>query len=103
MSATASLAPAKTHTAKITSKGQVTVPVEIRRLLGASPGDKLDFQLTPDGVKVVRQSEKNRFEQFRGIGNGIPELDGSIDEIVRYLREAKGFDAIDDLILGTER
>ena len=30
--------------ARITSKGQVTVPHEIRRALGVGPGDKLEFE-----------------------------------------------------------
>jgi AbrB family looped-hinge helix DNA binding protein len=93
----------KTRIATVTSKGQVTIPVEIRRLLGAKAGDKLAFEPTPEGIKVVRQGEENRFEQFRGIGNGIPELDGGIDEIVRYMREMRGHDEVDDLIFGTER
>jgi antitoxin PrlF len=95
--------PTKLAIAKITSKGQITIPVEIRRLLGAKAGDKLAFEPTPDGIKIVRQSEENVFEQFRGIGNGIPELDGGIDGIVRYFRELRGHDEIDDLIFGTDR
>jgi len=94
----------KKQTAKITSKGQITIPAEIRRLLGANPGDKLAFQPTPDGVKITLSLDENRFEQMRGIGTGIPELDnGNIDDIVRYLREARGYDEVDDLTLGTAR
>jgi antitoxin PrlF len=103
MSATAKLLPAKPAVAKITSKGQITIPVEIRRLLGAKTGDKLAFEPTPDGVKIVRQSEEDIFEKFRGVGNGIPELDGDIDGIVRYFREMRGHDEVDDLIFGTDR
>lgn len=88
--------------AKVTSKGQVTIPVEIRRLLGAKAGDKLIFQPTPDGVKIVRYIDKNVFEQFRGIGNGIPELDGDRDSMIRYMREMRGHDEFDDLTFGLE-
>jgi AbrB family looped-hinge helix DNA binding protein len=95
--------PAKTVTAKITSKGQITIPVEIRHLLGVQVGDNLVFEMTSDGVKISRQSDENVFEKYRGIGNGLPELDGGIDEIVRYMRESRGHDEIDDLILGTGR
>jgi AbrB family looped-hinge helix DNA binding protein len=35
--------------ARITSKGQITVPHEIRRALGVRPGDKLLFE--KDAVK----------------------------------------------------
>jgi antitoxin PrlF len=36
--------------ATITQRGQVTVPAEVRRLLGAKTGDKLAFQI--DGTEV---------------------------------------------------
>lgn len=101
--ATTEVVPAtKSHTAKITSKGQITIPVEIRRLLGAKTGDKLTFEPTADGIKIIRQANENRFEQFRGIGNGLPEEYHGREGIIRYFRELRGHDAIDDLILGTE-
>ena len=39
--------------AKVTSKGQVTIPVSIRRRLGIKDGDKLLFIEKPDGVVMV--------------------------------------------------
>ena len=103
MSASSTVLPVKTQIAKITSKGQVTIPVEIRRLLGVKPGDKLAFEPTPNGIRLVQQREESPFEKFRGIGNGIPELDGDIDSIVRYFRELRGHDEVDDLIFGINR
>ena len=38
----------------LTSKGQVTVPREIRERLGLSSGDKLTFTLLSDGTVIVR-------------------------------------------------
>ena len=40
----------------LTSKGQVTIPVEIRRALGLKPHDRVAFALT-DGVATVRPAE----------------------------------------------
>lgn len=43
-------------TATITSKGQLTLPVNIREALGLHTGDKLDFHVTEEGrleVEVV--------------------------------------------------
>ncbi|HEV7765151.1 MAG TPA: AbrB/MazE/SpoVT family DNA-binding domain-containing protein [Thermoanaerobaculia bacterium] len=40
-------------TATITSKGQITVPKEIRDHLGVAPGDRLSFQIGAAGVVVV--------------------------------------------------
>ena len=41
-------------TSSVTSKGQATIPVEVRRLLGIEPGDKIAFILEEDGVRVAR-------------------------------------------------
>ncbi len=44
--------------AKITSKGQVTIPVRIRQAMDLEPGDDLRFILEPDGlrVRVIKQA-----------------------------------------------
>ncbi|MDD2393781.1 MAG: AbrB/MazE/SpoVT family DNA-binding domain-containing protein [Eubacteriales bacterium] len=39
--------------AKISSNGQITVPVEIRRLLGLKSGDKILFFQNPKGEIVL--------------------------------------------------
>ena len=39
--------------AKVTSKGQITIPISIRRRLGINEGDKLLFINKPDGVMMV--------------------------------------------------
>jgi len=39
--------------AKVTSKGQITIPVSIRRRLSIKEGDKLLFIDSPDGVVMV--------------------------------------------------
>ena len=40
-------------TATLTSKGQITVPQSVRRVLGLHAGTKLDFVATGDGFKIV--------------------------------------------------
>ena len=39
--------------AKVTSKGQVTIPIAIRKRLGIKDGDKLLFVDRPEGVVMV--------------------------------------------------
>ena len=39
---------------RITSKGQVTIPVGIREKAGLLPGTEVDFELDGDGVRIVR-------------------------------------------------
>ena len=36
--------------AKITSKGQLTVPATVRRALGLAAGDRVTFELRPEGA-----------------------------------------------------
>ena len=43
-----------TDATTLTSKGQVTVPGEIRQRMGLKPGDKITFSLLSDGTLVVR-------------------------------------------------
>ena len=38
----------------ITSKGQVTIPVEVRKHLGVAPNDKIAFVLQPEGTVAVK-------------------------------------------------
>jgi AbrB family looped-hinge helix DNA binding protein len=90
--------PAPYFRAKVTSKGQITVPVEIRRTLGVKPGDNILFEQQEGGIRVVRDTSDNPFEKWRGIGNlGI----GSGREaVMAYMREVRGYDEYDDLLSG---
>lgn len=36
--------------AKITSKGQITIPIEIRRLLNVDTGDQISFNVNDHGI-----------------------------------------------------
>ncbi|MDB3935653.1 type II toxin-antitoxin system PrlF family antitoxin [Granulosicoccus sp.] len=44
--------------ASITSKGQITIPAEIRKKMNLGPQDKVVFTLLPNGTSVIRA--KNR-------------------------------------------
>lgn len=44
--------------AAITSKGQITIPAEIRKQMKLNPQDKVVFTLLPNGTTVMRA--KNR-------------------------------------------
>lgn len=82
--------PAKTisHEAKITSKGQVTIPVEIRRFLGVKEGDKVTFESKGGRVQVSAELKPDRFAKYAGIGN--PGLPTGRRAILRYIRELRG-------------
>ena len=58
----------------ITSKGQVTVPKQIRDALGIDPGTKVTFDINAQGEVVLkkaggkpaRKRKRDRFEAARG-------------------------------------
>lgn len=43
----------QTHTTRITSKGQVTIPAAIRHLLGVAPHDRVAFLVEAGEVKIA--------------------------------------------------
>jgi AbrB family looped-hinge helix DNA binding protein len=43
---------------KITSKGQVTIPIEIRERLGLLPNTEVEFQLQGNAARLVKVSAK---------------------------------------------
>ena len=51
-----------TTSATLTSKGQTTIPKEIRDSLGMKAGDRMTFTLMPDGTVVMRVKGKNVME-----------------------------------------
>ncbi len=55
--------------AKITSKGQITVPREVRRLLGVRAGDRLLFESDEKGIRIRPVHRQSAFAKYRGIGN----------------------------------
>jgi AbrB family looped-hinge helix DNA binding protein len=87
-------APVQFSLAKVTSKGQVTIPVDLRRSLGVKPGDKLRFEPQDGGFRVVREVEENVFEKWRGIG--IDGIAPGPEGVAAYMREIRGYDEFDD-------
>lgn len=75
--------------AKVTSKGQLTIPKEVRQALGLKEGDSVLFELEADGgarVRVVRRPVS--FADYAGIwreGEGL-----SIRGVNAYMRELRG-------------
>ena len=51
-----------TTAATLTSKGQTTIPKEIRDGLGMKPGVGISFTLMPDGTVIMRVKRKSVME-----------------------------------------
>jgi AbrB family looped-hinge helix DNA binding protein len=74
--------------ARVTSKGQLTVPREVRRALGIVAGDEVAFEIGPDGVIVRPARPASPLRAYEGrwrIGSGA-----TVDEIDTWLREIRG-------------
>ncbi len=75
---------------KITSKGQITIPLEVRKRLGVSEGDQVEFDTSqPETVIRPVRGTENPFEKWRGAIGGFP---GGKKEIIAWIREMRGRD-----------
>lgn len=69
--------------AKITSKGQITIPAGIREALGVGKGDTLVFETTADYVTVRRQPTLQEIvDRISAVSSPFPISDKSDDELV---------------------
>lgn len=54
------------YRAKITSKGQVTIPAELREKLGLRPGDVLEIRESPAGYTLHKHVAVSPFDRYVG-------------------------------------
>jgi antitoxin PrlF len=77
----------KSPSSTISSKGQITVPLEIRLRLGLKEGDRVEF-VVEEGQTILRpaRAPENPFERYRGV---LPAFSSAneINEWVRDLRD----------------
>ena len=83
------------YSSVISSKGQVTVPQEIRIRLGLKEGDRVEF-VVEGGNTIVRpiRSEENPFEAYAGalegaFPDGVREINAWVDEMRRDKRSRR--------------
>jgi AbrB family looped-hinge helix DNA binding protein len=75
----------KAMEAKLTSKGQVTIPKEIRDTLGLRAGNRLDFVLEEDGVLRLIPL-KGSIKELKGILPS-PERPVTLEEMEEAIRK----------------
>lgn len=75
--------------ATLTSKGQITIPQEVRQRLGLRQGDQIEF-ITEHGVTVIKpaRGETNPFAAYVGALGGFE----SKDEVVAWLSDLRDDD-----------
>ena len=69
----------KPLTSRITSKGQTTIPFEIRKSLHLREGDLLFYEIGADDVVRFKKLEKVDFEWAQAIESTLSEWQGDED------------------------
>ena len=70
--------------AKVTSKGQVTIPKEVRECLGLQPGDEIEFVEDELGFHIRKQYDPSGLDAYVGY---LKHLAGRTpDDVVEELR-----------------
>jgi AbrB family looped-hinge helix DNA binding protein len=74
---------------RITAKGQVTIPVEIREKAGLLPGAEVDFELDGEGVRIIRATAprgETRGQRAVRLLRGSATVRMTTDEIMALTR-----------------
>ncbi len=53
-------------TARVTAKGQVTIPAQVRRALGIQVGSELLFEVRPDRTALIQPVRRRRLPELAG-------------------------------------
>jgi AbrB family looped-hinge helix DNA binding protein len=83
-----------TATAKITSKGQVTIPADVRRDLGVRSGDRIDFVRNASG-RYELSVRSGKLADLRGVLRGAGPV--TPEEINAWIAEARAAMATDSM------
>jgi AbrB family looped-hinge helix DNA binding protein len=73
-------------TSTLSSKGQVTVPVEVRRYLGIKEGDKLSFVIEDEGTVRIEAPRYRNVASLRGAAGSL-EKPLNWEETLKIARE----------------
>jgi len=76
----------------VTSKGQVTIPKQVRDALKIKPGTKIAIELTSDDeaiLRKVRPAERRPDRFDRAIGSAEIKWHGTTDEYMEFIRGYK--------------
>jgi len=66
--------------ATLSTKGQITIPAEIRRLLGVNAQDRITFTPMPDGTVILRAKTRS-IKELRGMLKPEPGTRVSVDDM----------------------
>jgi len=66
--------------AKITAKGQTTIPLKIREVLNVGPGDQIVWETAGDRTVRVRRVQPMDLDYLRALEGTMSEWQGKADE-----------------------
>ena len=66
--------------AKITAKGQTTIPQNVRAALHVGPGDLIAWEVGADGTATVRRVQPIDAEYLRAVEGTLSEWDSAADD-----------------------
>jgi antitoxin PrlF len=66
--------------AKVTAKGQTTIPKEVREALEIEPGDLIVWEVAPNRKAVVRRAQPWDLEYLRAVEGTLSEWTSPADE-----------------------
>lgn len=66
--------------AKVTAKGQTTIPRQVRAALHVKPGDLIVWEATAEGTATVRRVEPLDVEYLQAVESTLSEWAGEADE-----------------------
>lgn len=76
--------------AVISSKGQITMPKEIRNILGVNSGEKITFVAVDNEVKIVNAaSYAMKVLQTEMLGEAIKSGVNSEEDVVKIIKEMR--------------
>lgn len=71
------------HKAKITSKGQITIPVEVRKAMGIKPGERVTFSEGADNSEYILRRVGTMMDMAGSLaGLGAPKSDAEMNRLL---------------------
>jgi len=70
----------------VSSKGQISLPVDLRRALDIRRGDRLALELQADGTVLMRRREVSNARSLIGAWRDLVDRYGDVDQMINELR-----------------
>jgi AbrB family looped-hinge helix DNA binding protein len=75
------------NSATVTSRGQITIPMEIRNHLGLKEGDRLAF--INDGGEIILRLNRGRKNPFAAYAGALASIKGGTKEVNTWVAELR--------------